>query len=92
MSIVLARALIGRGDRAPLPVRLRAVGHDLTILIYGIAVMLVWAGIVESFLSQYHEPAIRYWQKIAFGAVELAALIWLLAFKRTAVTDKTARA
>ena len=27
--------------------------------------MLVWAGIVESFLSQYHEPVIPYWLKIA---------------------------
>jgi uncharacterized membrane protein SpoIIM required for sporulation len=83
-GLILARALIGRGDRAPLPVRLRAIGHDLTILIYGIAVMLVWAGIVESFLSQYHEPMIRYWQKIAFGLAEVAALVWFLGFKRVA--------
>jgi len=81
-GLVLGRALIGRGDRAPLDVRLRAIGPDLMMLIYGFAVMLVWAGVVESFLSQYHEPVIRYWQKITFGVFELVALIWFLGFKR----------
>ena len=86
-GLVLARALIGRGDRAPLPIRLRAIGHDLTMLVYGIAVLLIWAGVVESFLSQYHEPFIRYWQKIAFGVAEVVALIWFLWFKR--VSDES---
>lgn len=83
-GLVLGRALIGRGDRAPLDARLRAIGPDLMMLIYGIAVMLVWAGIVESFLSQYHEPVIRYWQKIAFGVFEFVVLVWFLWFKRIA--------
>ena len=83
-GLVLGKALIGRGDRAPLAARLRAIGGDLMALIFGVAVMLIWAGVIESFLSQYHEPVIRYWQKIAFGAVELAALIWFLGFKRSA--------
>src|SRR6185369_13564196 len=68
-GLVLGKALIGRGDRAPLAARLRAIGPDLMTLIFGVAVMLIWAGVIESFLSQYHEPVIRYWQKIAFGAV-----------------------
>ena len=83
-GLVLGAALVGSGDRTPLAARLRAIGPDLMTLIFGIAVMLVWAGIVESFLSQYHEPVIRYWQKIAFGSVELIALIWFLGFKRIA--------
>ncbi len=83
-GLVLGKALIGRGDRAPLAARLRAIGPDLMMLIYGFAVMLVWAGIVEAFLSQYHEPAIRYWQKIAFGVFEGVALVWFLWFKRIA--------
>ncbi len=83
-GLVLGRALIGRGDRAPLEARLRAIGPDLMMLIYGFTVMLVWAGIVESFLSQYHEPFIRYWQKIVFGVFELVALTWFLWFKRIA--------
>ena len=51
-------------------------------LIGGVAVMLVWAGIVEAFLSQYHQPAVPYALKIAFGLVELAALIWFLSSAR----------
>lgn len=78
-GLVLGHALIGRGDRAPLAQRLRAVGADLMTLIGGVAVMLVWAGLVESFLSQYHEPVIPYSLKIAFGSLELALLCWFLA-------------
>ena len=36
--------------------------------------MLVWAGGVESFLSQYHEPVIPYAAKIALGVLELCVL------------------
>ena len=77
-GLVLGKALIGRGDRAPLRARLRGVGGDAMTLIGGVAVMLVWAGIVESFLSQHHEPVIPYWLKITFGVGELAVLIWFL--------------
>ena len=48
-------------------------------IIGGVAVMLVWAGIVEAFFSQYHAPVLPYGVKIAFGAVELVALTWFLA-------------
>ena len=81
-GLVLGRALIGRGDRAPLRDRLRAVGGDVMTLIGGVAVMLVWAGIVESFLSQHHEPVVPYWLKILFGCLELAALVWFLYGRR----------
>jgi hypothetical protein len=57
---------------------LQAVGADLVTLIFGAAVLLVWAGLVESFLSQYHEPLIPYSFKIIFGLVELGLLTWLL--------------
>ena len=77
-GLILGKALIGHGDRAPLTARLRTLGPDLATLIGGVAVMLVWAGFVESFLSQYHQPVIPYWVKIAFGCVELAALVWFL--------------
>jgi hypothetical protein len=36
--------------------------------------MLVWAGMIEAFISQYHKPVIPYGLKIAFGACELVAL------------------
>jgi uncharacterized membrane protein SpoIIM required for sporulation len=87
-GLVLGQAIIGWGDRTPFAGRMRAIGGDLMTLIGGVAVMLVWAGIIESFLSQYHEPAIRYWQKILFGSVELAALVWFLGFKRAAASEE----
>lgn len=78
-GLVLASAIIGWGDRHPLRARLRAVAPDLVRLIYGVAVMLVWAGFVEAFLSQYHEPVLPYTVKIAFGLLELALLVFFLA-------------
>jgi uncharacterized membrane protein SpoIIM required for sporulation len=77
-GLMLGTALIGWGDRASLRTRLRLVGRDLAILIGGVAVLLVWAGLVESFLSQYHQPVIPYWAKIIFGTVELLVLLWFL--------------
>ncbi|MBI5383357.1 MAG: stage II sporulation protein M [Verrucomicrobia bacterium] len=78
-GFVLAGALIGRGQRATLATRLRAVSRDVLTLICGVALMLVWAGIIESFLSQYHEPVLPYAVKIAFGGVELGLLVLFLA-------------
>ncbi len=78
-GLVLALALIGWGRPVPLSGRLRAVAPDLVTLIFGVGLLLVWAGIIEAFLSQYHEPVIPYSAKIAFGAVELVLLILFLA-------------
>jgi len=77
-GLVLGKALIGRGNRAPLAERLRAVGKDVVTLIGGVAVLLVWAGIVESYISQHHQPRIPYALKITFGLSELLLLGWLL--------------
>ena len=49
------------------------------IAIFGVALLLVWAGFVEAFLSQYHEPVMPYSVKIAFGLVELVLLSLFLA-------------
>ena len=78
-GLVLANALIGWGRRERLAARFRAVAPELVTLIGGVALMLVWAGLIEAFLSQYHEPLIPYWSKIAFGTVELVLLILFLA-------------
>ena len=59
--------------------RQRATAPDLVTLIFGVALMLVWAGFVEAFLSQYHEPMIPYSAKIIFGCIELAMLVLFLA-------------
>jgi uncharacterized membrane protein SpoIIM required for sporulation len=73
-GLVLAGALIGRGDRHPLRARLRTAGADLVTLILGVALLLIWAGLVESFLSQYHEPVLPYEAKIAIGVIQLTLL------------------
>ena len=77
-GLVLAGALIGRGSRDTLRARLREVTPDLVTLIAGVALMLVWAGIVEAFFSQFHAPVLPYSVKIAFGCVELVLLIAFL--------------
>jgi uncharacterized membrane protein SpoIIM required for sporulation len=73
-GLMLAFALIGRGRRQSLRTRLREVSGDIATLIFGVGIMLIWAGFIESFLSQYHEPVIPYVAKIAFGCVELTLL------------------
>lgn len=77
-GFVLASAVIGWGKRVSLKTRLRQVSGDMVTLLFGIALMLVWAGVIESFFSQYHEPVLPYAVKIGFGAVELTALALFL--------------
>lgn len=79
-GLLLAGALIGRGSRNSLRERFREVSNDLVTLILGVAMMLIWAGLVESFLSQYHEPVLPYFLKIGFGTAELILLTWFLGF------------
>lgn len=86
-GLVLASALVGWGKRIPLRARLRAVSGDVVTLIFGVGVLLVWAGFVEAFLSQYHEPVIPYSLKIAFGLIELAALVMFLAKSGSKTAD-----
>ncbi|MCE5326822.1 MAG: stage II sporulation protein M [Planctomycetaceae bacterium] len=79
-GLVLGRAVIGWGDRHRLSARLKSVAPDLVTLIIGVAVMLVWAGLIEAFISQYHWPVLPYWAKITFGCIELTGLVLLLGF------------
>ncbi len=79
-GLMLADALIRRSDGRPRGERLRAVGPDVVTLIGGVALMLVWAGIVEAFFSQYHAPIMPYSVKIAFGTLETVLLILFLYF------------
>ena len=58
--------------------RLRAIGSDLLVIATGAAAMLVWAGILEAFVSQYHQPVLPYALKIAVGICELLALTLFL--------------
>jgi uncharacterized membrane protein SpoIIM required for sporulation len=75
-GLVLAAALIGWGDRRTRAQRFRAVAPDLFAIAAGAAAMLVWAGLVEAFISQYHQPVLPYSLKIGLGLAQSAAL-WL---------------
>lgn len=77
-GFMLAMAMIGRGSRAPMRARFREISGDVVTLIFGVGCLLVWAGFIEAFLSQYHEPVIPYGAKIAFGCLELALLVLFL--------------
>lgn len=77
-GLVLGGALIGWGQRLSLKARLRRITRDLVTLIFGVAILLVWAGFIEAFLSQYHEPIIPYAVKIGLGMAELALLALFL--------------
>ncbi len=79
-GLVLARALIGWGASESVKTRLRQIGPDLVTLIAGVAILLVWAGFVEAFFSQYHEPVLPYSVKIFFGLCELFMLFLYLGF------------
>ena len=85
-GLLLGTTLLGRGSRAPLRDRLRAVSRDLMTLIFGVSLLLVWAGLVEGFFSQYHEPVLPYSVKIAFGLIELGLLVIFLAKAGTTVS------
>lgn len=73
-GLLLGVTLLGRGSRQPLRERLRVIGPDLMTLIFGVGILLIWAGLIEGFFSQYHEPVVPYTVKILFGLVELALL------------------
>jgi uncharacterized membrane protein SpoIIM required for sporulation len=79
-GFVLASALIGSRKRLSLLGRLTAIRNDLVTLIGGFSLLLVWAGIIEAFFSQYHEPVLPYGVKIGFGLVELVLLFSYLTF------------
>lgn len=85
-GLVIAGAMLGGADRRPVAERLRAAGPDVMVLAGGLSAMLVWAGIVESFLSQLHEPYLPYAAKIGVGIAELCllALWWTLGGRRPA--------
>jgi uncharacterized membrane protein SpoIIM required for sporulation len=73
-GLVVAQAMIGWGDRLSRAERMRRVSGDVAMLACGVAVLLVWAGLVEAFISQYHEPVLPYALKIGFGLVEALVL------------------
>jgi uncharacterized membrane protein SpoIIM required for sporulation len=77
-GLLLGQALIGWNSRENIRQRLRSVMGALVTLISGAALLLIWAGLVEAFFSQYHEPVLPYQFKIIFGLIELLALLMFL--------------
>ena len=77
-GLVLAGALVGWKSRESRKRRLAEARADIASLAGGLAVMLVWAGTMEAFISQYHQPVLPYAIKIAIGSAELIVLAaWL---------------
>ena len=91
-GLILGSAVIGRGTAQTLRERMRESGPDIVTLIFGVALFLVWAGLIESFFSQYHAPVFPYWLKISFGLVELALLFAYLNFSGRNAAPETDRA
>jgi len=84
-GLLLGRALIGWNSKENVHQRLRSVTGSLVTLISGAALLLIWAGLVEAFFSQYHEPILPYQFKIIVGLVEFLALLTFLSFGKQRV-------
>jgi uncharacterized membrane protein SpoIIM required for sporulation len=79
-GLVIAFQMLKRNSKERMGLRLKKVMPDVCYLISGVAVMLIWAGFIESFFSQYHEPVLPYKIKIFFGALQLIGLFLFLGF------------
>lgn len=69
-GLLLGSAIIGWRSRLTLRGRLRQITPDLVTLVFTCACLMAWAGVIEAFFSQYHEPVLPYWIKITFGSVQ----------------------
>jgi uncharacterized membrane protein SpoIIM required for sporulation len=74
-GLLLGRTLLFAQGRLGLAERLKTIRGDLVLLIVGVGAMLIWAGIIESFFSQYHAPVLPYLAKIAFGSLQMLAVL-----------------
>lgn len=66
----LARLLLHRRENR----NVRESMREWLVLVAGLAMMLVWAGIMEAFFSQHHAPVFPYWFKVAVATAELVLL------------------
>jgi uncharacterized membrane protein SpoIIM required for sporulation len=75
----LARLLLRRREDR----NMRQSIREWLLLIAGLALMLVWAGLMEGFFSQRHAPVLPYGFKVVVGIAELVLLtIYLLLIGR----------
>jgi uncharacterized membrane protein SpoIIM required for sporulation len=64
--------------------------REWLVLVAGLAMMLVWAGIMEAFFSQHHAPVLPYGFKVTVAAAELLLLtIYLMTTGRRQVVAVT---
>jgi uncharacterized membrane protein SpoIIM required for sporulation len=66
----LARLLLRRREDRDARQSMR----EWLVLVAGLAMMLVWAGLMEAFFSQHHAPVLPYGFKVAVAAAELLLL------------------
>lgn len=90
-GLLLGRTLLFARGRKSMAQRLLEIRSDLVVLIGGVAVLLIWAGIIESFMSQYHEPILPYSVKIGFGALQFCGLIAYIALTGRGERKEVAR-
>jgi uncharacterized membrane protein SpoIIM required for sporulation len=84
----LARLLLRRREDRDM----RRSMREWLLLIAGLAMMLVWAGLMEAFFSQHQAPVLPYEFKVAIGAAELVLLTLYLALIGRRKTDEKPRA
>ena len=81
----LARLLLRRREDRDVRQSMR----EWLVLVAGLAMMLVWAGIMEAFFSQHHAPVLPYGFKVAVAAAELVLLtLYLLLIGRKEIGDQ----
>lgn len=73
-GLMIGHAMIGWGNSLRLRDRMRVVLPDILSILGLVVLLLIWAGLIESFFSQYHEPFLPYAVKITFGAIQLTLL------------------
>jgi len=74
-GFLIAQSLLKTGRYSRMA-RLSMAGKDILTLFFGLSSLLVWAGIVEAFFSQYHQPIVPYSFKILFGVIEILFLMY----------------
>ncbi len=69
-------------SKGSIKLALRKKRQDIGLFMLAIVVMLLWAGVIEAFMSQVHEPIVTYQSKIMFGILEGILLISWLSMSR----------
>jgi uncharacterized membrane protein SpoIIM required for sporulation len=74
-GLMLGHALLGWADHHSLNHRLKLISKDITALIILIIILLIWAAIIEAYISLHHDPVIPYKIKIIFGTFQFLLLL-----------------